>query len=368
MAINKTAAGTWAVDFRDQHKRRIQRTFDTHKQAADFEKEVLAQVANREYVKPSTKAVREVADDWYNRKSDAGTYRRASLVDWKNHVENYIKPDLGDCRICDIDIERIEKAAAEWAKRVSPKMVNKVLTTLTAIFALAKRYKLIKDNPAEEAERLKIATENEEDMEVTPDHVYTKEEMRKLIHATETGTLERLFVMMPALTGVRIGEALGATWPAIDLKAGKIHVRFNLADSDKGQALLLQPPKTKTSRRSIPLPPELAHELRVWKLKCPKSEQDLVFATVEGKPYHRNAASKALDRATAKAGLEKRLTPHGLRHTFASLLLADGVPVPEVSALLGHKDSYVTLKVYAHFVRKESTAVQDLAASIFAGS
>jgi site-specific recombinase XerD len=57
-----------------------------------------------------------------------------------------------------------------------------------------------------------------------------------------------------------------------------------------------------------------------------------------------------------------------MRHSFASLLLADGVAVPEVSALLGHKDSYVTWKVYAHFVRKESTAIQDLAASILAGT
>ena len=105
-----------------------------------------------------------------------------------------------------------------------------------------------------------------------------------------------------------------------------------------------------------------------WRALSPKSDRDLVFAREDGKPYHRNAASDALDRAITKAGREKRLTPHGLRHTFASLLLADGVPVAEVSALLGHKDSYVTWKVYAHFVRKESSAVSDLAASILAGN
>ena len=112
MAINKTDAGTFAVDFRDQHKRRIQRTFDTHKQAADFEKDALAQVAKREYVKPSVKTVCEVAEEWYKRKADA-SYRRASLIDWNNHVENYIKPQLGDCKLCDIDIEKIEKASTD---------------------------------------------------------------------------------------------------------------------------------------------------------------------------------------------------------------------------------------------------------------
>jgi integrase len=267
-----------------------------------------------------------------------------------------------------LDVERIEKAAAEWGKRVSPKMVNKVLTTFTAILALAKRYKLIKDNPAEEAERLKVATENEEDIEVMPDQVYSKADIRKLIEATEAGARERLMVMIPALTGLRIGEVLGLTWPVVDLKAGKLHVRFNLADTEKGQPPMLQAPKTKSSRRTVPLPPELIHELKVWKLKCPKSEQDLVFAREDGLPYHRNAASDALDRAIVKAGLERRLTPHGLRHSFASLLLGDNVDVAQVSALLGHKDSYVTWKVYTHFVRRESTAVQDLATSILAGS
>jgi integrase len=368
MAINKTAAGTWAVDFRDQHRHRIQRTFDTHKAAADYEKEVLAQVAKKEYIRPSDKTVQEVAEDWYKRKADAGTYRRASLIDWKNHVENYIKPQLGDLKLYAVDVEKIEKAAAEWGKRVSPKMVNKVLTTLTAILALAKRYKLIKDNPAQEAERLKVATENEDDIEVTPDKVYSKAEIKALIEATEPASRERLMIMGPALTGLRIGEWLGATWPAVDLKTGKLDVKTNLADSDKGLPPMLQPPKTKTSRRVVTLPHELVRELKVWKLKCPRSEQDLVFAREDGLPYHRNAASDALDTAIAKVELTKRLTPHGLRHSLASLLLADGVPVPEVSALLGHKDSYVTWKVYAHFVRKESTAVQDMAATILAGS
>ena len=367
MAINKTAAGTWLVDFRDQQGRRIRRTFDTYKEAVGFDKDVLAQVEKREYVRPSDKTVCEVSEEWYQRKVDAGTYRRASLIDYHNHVENYIKPQLGTWTVHDIDIEQIEKAAAGWGKKVSPKMVNKVLTTLTSIFALAKRYKLIKDNPAQEAERLKIATENEDDIEVTPDKVYSKEEIRKLIEATDPGSRERIMVMMPALTGLRIGEVLGLTWSAVDLKLGKLEVRLNLADSDKGQPLLLQPPKTKSSRRTVSLPPELARELKVWKLKCPKSERDLVLAREDGEPYHRNAASDALDGAITKAEI-KRLTPHGLRHSFASLLLADGVPVPEVSALLGHKDSYVTWKVYAHFVKKESNAVQNLAASILAGN
>jgi len=392
MAVTKTVAGSWLVDFRDQHRRRIRKTFNTHKEAVEFQKEALAQVVKREYVKPSPITVAAVADKWYGRKAgiDSGqdekpngaegqpikkaSYRRSSLIDWKNHVENYIKPQLGNLKVYDLDVERIEGALSEWNKRVSPKMANKVLTTMTAILDLAKRYKYIKDNPAKDAERLKIATEDDGD-EVTRDMVYTEAEIGKLIRATEPGTVDRLMIMLPALTGVRIGEALGATWQFMDIKAGIFHVRLNLADSDKGTPPLLQPPKTKSSKRDIPLPVELIRELKIWKLKCPKSDirvdditVNLVFAREDGLPYHRNAASDALDQAIAKAELTKRLTPHGLRHSFASQLLDRNKPVAEVSYLLGHKDSYTTQRIYNHFCKEESTATQELAQSILSGS
>jgi len=113
MAVTKTVAGSWLVDFRDQHRRRIRKTFNTHKEAVEFQKEALAQVVKREYVKPSPITVAAVADKWYGRKTsiDSGqdeqpnnaggqpikkaSYRRSSLIDWKNHIENYIKPQLG---------------------------------------------------------------------------------------------------------------------------------------------------------------------------------------------------------------------------------------------------------------------------------
>ena len=104
----------------------------------------------------------------------------------------------------------------------------------------SKPTKWIKDNPAEEAERVKVATEHEEDMDVTPDKVYSRGEIRKLIDATEPESRERLMLMVPELTGLRIGEVLGLTWSAVDLKSGKLRVISNLADTDRGQPLRIQ--------------------------------------------------------------------------------------------------------------------------------
>ena len=70
-----------------------------------------------------------------------------------------------------------------------------------------------------------------------------------------------------------------------------------------------------------------------------------------------------IDRAIAAAEV-KRLTLHKLRHTFASLLLSRGVAIPKVSSLLGHRDSVITHKVYAHFVQDKKNDMQELATSI----
>jgi len=359
MAINKTKAGTFEVDYRDQFKKRHLKTFDLHRDAVAFEKEVKAPVSKREYVPPSNITLKDTADTWFNNLGEG--YCRATKIYHKNHIDNYIVPSLGHLKITDVDVQAIEKASGEWA--VAPQTVNKILNTLTSILGMAKRHKMRADNPGLEAVRAKVATEDE-DTVVEPDEVYNKEELGKLIRATEPGSKERIIVMMLGLTGIRIGEFLAMGFPAIDFKAGTLHVRQSLADNDKGLEPIFKDPKRKSSRRVIPLPQELIHELKVWKLKCPHSERDLVIPRSDGKPMCRRVVSDALDRVIAKAKLEKRLTPHQLRHTFASLLLADGADIAEVAKLMGHKSPATTIRVYTHFVPRKTESVQSLASSI----
>ena len=97
MAINKTKAGTFEVDFRDQYKKRHLKTFDTHKEAVAFEKEVKAQVSKREYVPPTNTLLKDAAVSWYNSAGDG--YCRGTLIYWKNHIDNYIVPSLGHLKI-----------------------------------------------------------------------------------------------------------------------------------------------------------------------------------------------------------------------------------------------------------------------------
>ena len=171
--------------------------------------------------------------------------------------------------------------------------------------------------------------------------------------------------MTLAFTGCRIGELLGASWDSLDLKAGKFHIRTTAADPDKGQPVVFKKPKTKSSVRIVDLSKELVHELKLWKLKCPPSERDLVIVSDRGQPVRRRMVSAFLRGILAELNIEKKLSAHSFRHTFASLLLADRVPVPEVSHRLGHKNPKITMETYAHFIPSDrNDTIDDFSASI----
>ena len=89
-----------------------------------------------------------------------------------------------------------------------------------------------------------------------------------------------------------------------------------------------------------------------------------MIASVDGEPRTRRVVNLLVKKVQKELKIEKDLSPHSFRHTFASLLLADKVPVPEVSRLLGHKHSGITMETYAHFINEETDSVHNLAASI----
>jgi len=306
--------------------------------------------------------VGERATSWLEQRFANGNYERSTRIERENHVNHYIIREFGSLPIQNLTVEQIEKQMVEWNRKVSAKAVNKVVRTLTEIMGEAKRHAVIRDNPAAEAKRLKQGVE-----EITPDKVFTRDELRRVIGATEPGTRERAVVMTLALTGCRIGELLGASWgdDALDLKAGQFHIRTTMADPDKGEPVTFKKPKTKSSVRTADLSKDLIHELKLWKLKCPPSERDLVIASDRGQPVRRRVVSEFLRGILKELKIEKKLSSHSFRHTFASLLLADRTPVPEMSHRLGHKNPKITMETYAHFMPTEkTTTIDDYSASI----
>ena len=128
------------------------------------------------------------------------------------------------------------------------------------------------------------------------------------------------------------------------------------------------PPKTDSSYRTLDMVPELAAALRAWKMRTPfKADGDLVF-TNTGSPLHLSHLYKGAQRAFDRSDDVPRINLHGLRHTFATLLLMQRRPVTQVAKLLGHKDPSITITVYSHWFTdaedKNREAMADLAGAI----
>jgi integrase len=381
--LRKIAGGKYRIDWRDSQGRRYRKFFKTRKEADEHLTGVKNTLKTGTFISPrEIPTFAEVAREWLEGKK-ANAYRPATLEQWRIHLDNHLldaEHGIGLVRLDRVDVSTIERFAGERrGAGLAPQTVNKILTTAAAVFKFAIRHRKTLANPAEIAERLKVGEaelvdgdEGERtDAEVSADEVLNPEELKRLLNAAPAG-FNRTLLQTVALTGMRHDEALALMWDDVDFDTSKLAVRRSLswAKVEKTEATRAKfyPPKTKAGRRTLDLPPELMHALKVWKLQCPKGELGLVFPTAEGKPAHRsNVIRHVLKPALAAADIGRTIDMHGLRHTFASIMLAKGEPITRVANLMGHGNSGVTARVYAHWFRDRKTeAVNDLARELFA--
>lgn len=156
-------------------------------------------------------------------------------------------------------------------------------------------------------------------------------------------------------TGLRRGEMCGLMWRKVSFDAGEITVDWQRTTTAEGQ-LVEGPTKTKSGTRVVPINAQVVAALREW--RSAQAEQrlargedwgggDFVFTSQEGRPYHPSSFDDRLAKLADGAGLP-RLSPHELRHTFASRCLEMNMPVKLVSSMLGHSKVETTQNLYQH--------------------
>jgi integrase len=158
-------------------------------------------------------------------------------------------------------------------------------------------------------------------------------------------------------TGMRQGELLGLQWKDIDWDKRTIHIRRQLKRLHGG-GYEFSTPKTKSGIRKIKVGSQLIEVLEIQKHRVSMyvfelmdqwKEHDLVFPARTGKPLSQSYLISRFKRLLAEANLPK-IRFHDLRHTAASLMLNNGVPVLIVSKRLGHAKPSITLDVYGHMI------------------
>jgi integrase len=179
------------------------------------------------------------------------------------------------------------------------------------------------------------------------------EEARTFLAAARMDPLEARWLVGISL-GLRQGEVLGLLWEHVDLEDQLLHVRHAL-QRDRDGRLALAPTKTARSQRTVAMPPPVGDALRRWRERQAQAranagdwhDTDFVLTTAVGTPIHPRNDYRAFRRLIEKAGL-RRVRLHDLRHTTASLLLAQGVSARVAMEMLGHSQISVSMNTYTH--------------------
>jgi integrase len=156
-------------------------------------------------------------------------------------------------------------------------------------------------------------------------------------------------------TGLRRGEMCGLLWPKVAFDVAEITVNWQRTLTAENQ-IVEGPTKTKSGTRVVPINAQVTTALREWRseqagLRLASGAQwaggDYVFTTQDGRPYHPSSFDDRLAKLAKGAGLPP-LTPHELRHTFASRCLEMNMPIKLVSSMLGHSKVETTQNLYQH--------------------
>jgi integrase len=206
---------------------------------------------------------------------------------------------------------------------------------------------------------------------VTAEQCWSTEQARAFIAATADHEFGPLWALLLG-TGLRRGEAVGLLWTNVDLDAGLLHVRRSVTLVRGAPIVDEYGGKTDAAYRTIVLGPDLGAILREHRkeqnedrLAAGPAWQDTgaVFAEEDGREINPGRVSGVFTRTVAAAKLPA-IGLHGTRHTHATMLLRDGVPVPAVAQRLGHEDAAITLSTYTHFVPADDVLAADATSRI----
>lgn len=233
------------------------------------------------------------------------------------------------------------------------RLISSMLTT-------AVQWQLITSNPAERVKAPKI--------DKRPVSHYDDEQTKALLNAIDTEEPKyKAMVMLDVFSGLRLGELMGLNWTDINFENNSIEIT-KASQYLTGKGTFEKKPKNEASVRKISIPTpvmSLLKEYRKWwleqKIKCGDLWQnsDRLFVTWDGRPMFTYTLTNWFPEFLQRHNLPK-ITPHGLRHTMASLLGSQGMEVSAISKRLGHARISTTLDIYTHVFKKADTAASDL--------
>jgi integrase len=333
-------------------RQQAKRHCGTEKEARKLLAELQHKAATGTYVSPSRVTVEQVCADYLDgrhnlRESSLSklTYDLAPLRErhGKLAVQRLTKAHV-DKLVADLVAGGTKTAKGRTRRPWSAVAVNKTIGSIDQVLGDALIQGIVHTNVAANIARVAAVHKDVDTFIVAEvEQLRTQFAKDRIGHAWEL-----------ALYGLRRGEIAGLRWSDIDLQAKTLAIVNNRVSA--GGATVENDPKSAASRRELPLPDRLAKVLRAAKKRQAAERLALgehygpgeyVVSNEIGQPYNPAVLSRYWATAVKAAGI-RHIKLHGGRHTAATLMHLDGVPVAVIAAWIGHSDPTLTLRVYAH--------------------
>ena len=314
------------------------------------------------YVAPQDLTLSAWLDRWITahevelKPSTARTYRA--------NIDRYLKPAIGFERVQSLSPSQLSVLFREM--RESGGKDGKALSPRTVEFARAVLRRSMQDAVLDRIVEVNPVIGTKRPRQLKPKHTtWTGAQLQAFLKVVEGDRLAPLWTLAAA-TGMRRGELMGLCWFDVDFDAAVISV--DRSTTQLGKERVTSTPKNH-ERRRVAVDAHTLATLKSWKsaqaaekLAWGEAYEDttgLVFTWQNGSPVLPDYVSKSFVKAQLSIDIP-RLVLHGLRHTHATLLLREGVPVHVVAKRLGHKDASVTLNVYADVIPEDDGHAVDV--------
>ncbi len=342
-SIKKRDNGQWRARYRDEAGREHARHFARKTHAQRWLDDVSSAVVTGTYTDPRTSRV--TLADWSATWLAGQVHLKATgRTRVEGIVRNYVVPRWGSTRLRDVSHAEVQAWVTElMAGGLSASSVQRAHGILSQMLDLAVRDRRLAVNPAKGA-RLprKLAK---------PRRFLTADQVEALVIECEPYGLVVRFL---AYTGLRWGEMAALRVRDVDPLRRRMHITRSVTE-DNGRLIF---DTTKTGEeRTVPLPRFLAEQIMAS--VAGKGLDDLVFEGTRGGVLRNGNFNRRTFTRAAKAIGEPNLTPHGLRHTAASLAIAAGGNVKVVQQMLGHATASMTLDLYGHLFPDQLDDVAD---------
>ena len=328
---------------RDQKRRR---GFATRKAAEEAMQRELHDRRSGAYVEPTTLTVGAYLERWL---CEAGTGWRASTAyGYASIVRTRIAPNLGGVplmKLTALDVQACYRRLLDPG--YAPGTVRLTHAVLRESLEQAVRWQLLPSNPCA---AVKLPA-----MDTTEPEAWTAEEARTFLVAAADSDLAPLW-RLGLDSGMRLGELLALAWSDVDFGRGAAAVRRTLTRTGNGTWTIGDGPKSAKGRRSIPISEPTLAALRTQRARQAERrlllgaawhDLGLVFDRGDGQPCRPATLQRQFQLSVQQAGVPA-LTPHGMRHTMATMMLAAGVHPKIVQERLGHSSISMTLDRYSH--------------------